>query len=274
MAKVNPLVLQFLERHPSDCARVLEQLHVDTTSVFIQSVEPVLAAAVLECMMPSYGAECLRHLDVSASSAYIELMKMPRAARLLRAMDRDIADKILKALSHHVKNGMRSSLRYPDQTVGRLMDSNPFCLPHRITVAEAIKRIKHVRQRTVNEIFIVDDDHCLKGVIRVADLLSAVRTSPLEAILIRDVPFLYSKATVRSAVENTGWQTFGTLPVVEKDHTLSGILTSGTLMHYLAEARDTVLSGSMLNEVFSMTRMYWVVMAEMIDEVMTRERDQ
>ena len=60
MARVSPLVLQFMDRHPSDCARVLEQLAVEETCSLIRAVEPDRAAPVVECMMTSYGSDCLR----------------------------------------------------------------------------------------------------------------------------------------------------------------------------------------------------------------------
>lgn len=271
MARTSPLVLQFLDRHPSDCARILEQLDADTACSLIRSVEPELAAGVLECMMTSYGADCIRVLDVPAAAPIIKEMKMPQAARLLRAVDAELSANILHALSPHVKNGIHASLRYPDQTAGRLMDSNPFCLPEKISVSEAVKRIKHIRQRTVHEIFVVDDDHKLTGAVRIADLLSAVRTSPLEAILIRNVPFLYARSRIGPAAQNPGWQTFGTLPVVEKDHTLSGVLKSSTLMHVLAETRGAGGSPDALHEMFSLMKMYWIVMAEMIDGLIGKE---
>jgi len=274
MARLSPLVREFLEKHPVDCARILEQLDVNSACSLIGAAEPELAAGVLECMMTSNGAECLGILDVPAAASLVKEMKMPQAARLLRAMDMRVSENIIHALSPHVKNGIRASLGYPDQTVGRVMDSNPFSLPQRIPVSEAVKRVKNIRQRIVHEIFVVDDDHMLKGAIRVADLLSAIRTAPIEAVMIRDVPFLYSRATMVSAAQNKGWQTFGTLPVVEKDHTLSGILKSSTLMHVLAEARDTQETGDVFDEMYTMTKMYWIVMLEMMNEVMGKERKQ
>ena len=126
MVQVSPLVQQFMDRHPSDCARILEQLDVAETCTLIQKVKPETAAPVVECMMTSYGAGCLRTLDVSFTTSIIRDMKMHQAARLLRAVDGKLSESILHGLSPHVKSGLHASLRYPDKTVGRAMDSNPF----------------------------------------------------------------------------------------------------------------------------------------------------
>lgn len=274
MSRLSPLALEFIERHPSDCARILEQMETETVSALISSVKPGLAAGMLESMISSYGAECLNLLDMPAAAEIINEMKMPRAARLLSAMDRKKSDVILDALPVHVRNSIDAALRYPEHTVGSVMDSNPFCLPESIAVSEAVKRVKHLRERTVQEIFVVDDEQKLKGAVRIADLLSAGHSSLLSAVIIYDVPFLYAMSDTGSAAQNAGWQTFGTLPVVEKDNTLSGILKSSTLMHVLAEARDMTGTADVLNEMYTMTKMYWIVMAEMMNEVIGRERKQ
>lgn len=272
MSRISPLALEFIEKHPSDCARVLEQIDVNTVRALISSVQPELAAGLLERMITAFGSECLGELDASAAAAIIREMNMPRAARILSGMNKNASVQILDAVPVHIRNGIGATLRYPDQTVGRVMDSNPFCLPDKITVLDAIKRVKHLRERTVQEIFVVDDDQKLRGAVRIADLLSAGRSSPLEVIMIYDIPFLYSLSDISSAAQNKGWQTFAALPVVEKDHALSGILKSSTLMHVLAEDCESKETSDVLHEMYSMTKMYWIVMAEMMNEVFGREK--
>lgn len=263
MARVNPLAIKFLDRHPSDCARILEQLEVNEVCNIIQTVEPDIAAPVLECMMTSYGADCLRTLDVSAAVSLVREMKMPQAARLLRAMDEKLSKKILQGLSVHIQKSLRDSLRYPEHTVGRVMDSNPFCLPENISVSEAVKRIKNVRQQIVHEIFIVDDNYIFIGAVRVTDLLAATKASSLSAVMIRDIPVLDISTHISSAAQNTGWQTFDTLPVVGKDHTLSGTLKSSVLLHVLAQSVSEDVPDA-LSDLFSMTKMFWIVMADLL----------
>jgi Mg/Co/Ni transporter MgtE len=147
------------------------------------------------------------------------------------------------------------------------MDSNPVSLPESISITDAVKRVKNLHERSIHEIFVVDDEHKLKGVIHVADLLSAARSSSLQTIITRDVPSLSTRATLNSAAVHTGWQIFSTLPVVGKEHILSGVLKSSTLMHVLAENRDAGDTHDALDEIFSMTHMYWTVMAELINTV-------
>jgi magnesium transporter len=264
MARLNPLVTDFLDKHPADCARILEQLSVHTACSLIRYVQPGRAAGILECMVTAYGSECLHALDARKAVSIIKEMKTPQAARLLRAMSLEHSRHILDMLPVHIKSNIHSSLRYPDQTVGRIMDSKLFSLPESISVSDAIKRLTHLRQRTVHEIFAVDDDHKLKGVIHVADLLSAARSSSLQTIIMSDVPSLSTRTSLHSAAMHVGWQTFSTLPVVGKDNILSGTLKSSTLMHVLAVGRSSSDSPDALHDFFSIAKMYWLVMAELI----------
>jgi magnesium transporter len=255
MKRLSPLVLDFLDNHPADCARVLEQFSTDTACSLIRSIKPARAAPVIACMVTSYGSECIDTLDIQSAVSILTEMKTPQAARLLRAMDRVKSRKILDILPSHVRNNINAALRYPDQTVGRIMDSNPFSLPESITISDALKRVK------------VDDDHQLTGVIYVADLLSAAGPSSLQTITKRDVPCLSTRMSLHAAAVHLGWQTFSALPVVGKDHVLSGILKSSALMQVLAENHNKRESAHALNELFSLTEMYWIVMSELINSV-------
>jgi magnesium transporter len=267
MKRLSPLVLDFLDNHPADCARVLEQFSTDTACSLIRSIKPARAAPVIACMVTSYGSECIDTLDIQSAVSILTEMKTPQAARLLRAMDRVKSRKILDILPSHVRNNINAALRYPDQTVGRIMDSNPFSLPESITISDALKRVKNLRERTLNELFVVDDDHQLTGVIYVADLLSAAGPSSLQTITKRDVPCLSTRMSLHAAAVHLGWQTFSALPVVGKDHVLSGILKSSALMQVLAENHNKRESAHALNELFSLTEMYWIVMSELINSV-------
>lgn len=267
MSRINPLVTDFLYNHPAECARILEQLPVNTACSLILAAQPELAAAMMECMVTSYGSECLNFIDTHTAALFIKEMKTPHAARLLRAVDFQKSKNILDRLPAYIRSGIHSALRYSDQTVGRVMDSNPFSLPESILINDAVKRVINLRKRTMHEIFVVDDGHKLKGVIHVTGLLSAARSSSLQSIITRDIPYLSTRISLDSAAVHVGWQTFNTLPVVGEGHILSGVLKSSTLMHYLAETRSTRHTPDALDEMFSMTKMYWIVMAELINAV-------
>jgi len=267
MGRINPLAHDFLDKHPADCARILEQLPVSTSCSLINSIQPRLAAGIVECLVTSYGSECLHTLDKQTSVSLINEMKTPHAARMLRAMSFQNSKNILDNLPLHVKSNIHLSLRYPDQTVGRVMDSNPFSLPESISINDAVKRVKDLHERTLHEIFVVDDDHKLRGTIHVTDLLSASKSSSLQTIITRDIPYLSTRISLNAAAVHAGWQAFSTLPVVGKDNIFSGVLKSSTLMHVLAEARSSIDSPDALDEMFSLTKMYWIVMAELLNTV-------
>ena len=265
MGRINPLVADFIDKHPVDCARVLEQLMINTTCSLFRSLRPEHAAGIMECMVTSYGSECLHAHDAQTAAAIIKRMKTPQASRLLRSIGFQKAKNILDILPLYLRSNIQSALQYPDLTVGRVMDSNPVSLPESLSIDDAVKRVKKLQGRNIYEIFVVDNDHKLKGVILVADLLSAAKSSSLQTIITSDVPYLSTRATLGSAAVNKAWQTFSTLPVVGKEHILSGVLKSSTLMHVLAENAHINSTPDALDEVFSMATMYWSVMAQLVD---------
>ncbi len=273
MPRVKALALEFLEKHPVDCARILENIPVHSACSLFRSVRPGLAAAVIERMVTIHGTECIQSLDIKTAASVISEMKPPQAARLLRPMDPRTSVKILDMIPAYARNHIQRALRYPEQTVGRMMDSNPFCLSQSISLSQAVRRVKNVRSHTLHEVFIVDDDHKLTGVLPIAILLSSLRSSSVQTVMTTEVPFLSVRSSLQSAVQYTGWQKYSTLPVVEQDHTLVGVLKSSTVMNGLGKYQQDTQPDDIMNEVFSMTKMYWIVMAELIGVVAGEERD-
>lgn len=267
MFRINALALDFLDRHPPDCARILEGLPAGTSCSLLRAVETRVAAGVMDCLVTSYGSECLLVLDAETAVSLIKEMKTPHAARMLRAISSEKSKNILDMLPRHIKNNIHFALRYPDQTVGRIMDTNPFSLPETISINDAVSRVKALNKRTMTEIYVVDDDHKLKGIIHVADLLSGSRASSLQPLITTDIPRLSTRISLNAAAMHAGWQTFSTLPVVGRDLIFSGVLKSSTLLHVLAEARGSTNSSDALGEMFSLTKMYWIVMAELINTI-------
>jgi magnesium transporter len=271
MPRVRALALEFLEKHPLDCARILENIPVHSACSFFHSIRPGPAAAVIEKMVTMYGAECIQCLDIKTAASVISEMKPAQAARLLRAMNPQTAGKFLDILPPYSRNHIQKALRYPEQTVGRLMDSNPFSLSESILLSEALRRVKRLKNHTLHEVFIVDDDHKLTGALRITDLLSSDRSSPVQTIMAHSVPFLSVRSSLKSAAQYSGWQNYSTLPVVEQDHTLVGILKSSAVMNNLGKYQQEPQPDNVLNEVFSMTKMYWIVMAELMGAVAGEE---
>ncbi len=267
MSRINALALDFLDKHPVDCARILEQVPTQTACSLLRTIPAKLAAGILECMLTGYASECLRALDTHRAVSIAQEMKTPHAARLLRTMAAEDARRILDTVPAHVKSKIHSALRYPDQAVGRVMDSNPFVLPESISIQDAVKRVRNLQERIMHDIFVVDENHKLSGVIHMASLFSAGKSSSVQTIIQRDVPYLSTRMLIHTAAVHAGWQTFDTLPVVGTHHVLSGILKSSTLMHVLAATESRSNAPSTLDGLFSLTKMYWLVMAELVNAV-------
>ncbi len=271
MPRTKVLAMEFLDRHPADCARILENIPVRSVCAFISSIRPGPAAAVIEKMVTSHGTECVQYLDSKTAASVMSEMKPPQAARLLRAMSPQAQEKILEMVPSYSRKLIQKAFRYPEQTVGRLMDSNPFCLAESVSLSEAVKKVKNLKNHALHEVFIVDNDHKLTGVLSVSALLSSDRSSPVQKVMTLSVPYLSARSSLSSAARYSGWKIYGSLPVVEEDHTLVGVLKISTIMDHLEKHRMDTQQDDIMSEMFSMTKMYWIVMAELMGSVSGEE---
>jgi len=274
VSRVSPLATEFVERHPADAARILEQLPAESVSFLLGSIELPLASRLIECMVVPYGAECLRHLAIDRSSVIVKEINTTQAARLLRTAGSQTSAEIFNLLPDHIRTRIKAVSRYPEQTVGTVMDYHFLYLPMSISITDAIRRVRHAQERIGSELFVVDDTHKLVGAISLAQLFSVSRSLPVQTVMMHDVPFLYARTPLQLASQHAGWHRFETLPVVDQDHIVMGVLNYRSLAAALNKSRQEQRSDDVLNSIFSVAHVYWIVIAELIGTLAKRNEPE
>lgn len=131
------------------------------------SEPPRIAAEVLEAMGPGEARERLRELDA--------------ARRLL----------VLGMTAPGTSRQWLEPERFPEDSVGRIMDPPLAVFPPDLTVAEATEQLRElVRKAFVTYLFVIDSEGRLIGVVAMRELLLAEREQRLEEIMLRDPFFL------------------------------------------------------------------------------------
>ena len=83
---INSISLHFLQEHPKDAARAMEQFEPAQLAPFLQEVPVHTAATVIKYLVPAIATECLKNMDIDRSSQIIMKLGVERAALLLRRM--------------------------------------------------------------------------------------------------------------------------------------------------------------------------------------------
>jgi magnesium transporter len=218
-----------LEAHPLDAAQVFERLPAQDVAALIGNAETRVSEGVLQRMAPPLAGAVLSELHVEKASEILERLPVEMAALSLRSMDTSLREQVLAALPSRRSRALISLLRFPSGTAGALMDPEVLALPHDLTAREALARVREAAGHARYNLYIVDREQMLVGVINLHELLMARPGELLSSLMQTRVHRLPARADRHAVVSNPGWREVHALPVVDERGLYLGAVRYRTL---------------------------------------------
>jgi len=231
---VSPLSLHFLQNHPQEAARTLEQFTPDQVAAFLEQVAAKPAADILRLMTPSLAVNCLSAMKTAQSAALLEQFSIERAAMLLRRMATDVRNDIIRAMSPVTANMIRRVLRYPAGTVGTVMNPNVFTVPETMHVDEVIRAVQKSHDQVRGEVYVVNERQQLVGLVFTRDLLVGDPDMPVKNIMQLPAAGFSARSSLAAARDHPEWKYRDILPVCDHAGMFIGVLKRGVMLDTLA----------------------------------------
>lgn len=144
-----------------------------------------------------------------------------RAHHILSAMSEDSRERIMESAAAGTE--WMDALRYPEGSVGRLLEDPPAVFRSGTSVATAIDVLREtIRKRMVTYLFVVDSANRLLGVCAFRELLYADRKQALDEVMLRSPFFLMPDMTLVQAMREVVTRHYPVYPVCEEDGTMVG----------------------------------------------------
>ena len=228
-----------LAAHPLDAARALESLPEDETLVVLAEAPAAHAAETLRCMAPDRAAWVLANLDRDRAVALVEHLGSDLAANILRRTEESARTALIGALEPGAGRALRSLLRFPEGTAGALMDPNVLALPGDLSAEDALAHMRRSPENVRYNLYVVDRDQRLVGVLNLRELLLARRKQSLESIAHTDVLWLPAEADRHEIRTHPAWHDARSVPVVDEHGTYLGAVRYQTLRTLEEELRES-----------------------------------
>lgn len=277
---INSISLHFLQEHPKDAARALEQFEPAQLADFLQQAPVRTAAVVIKYLVPSFAAECLKNMDVDKSSQIIMKLGVERAALLLRRMKTGFQMQFIRAMTPVFANMTRLVLRYPAGTVGNVMNPNVMTVHEDMTIREVSIVIKNSDEHYYNEIFVTNDRQGLCGIVNIRQLMTNDDKQSMKKIMRPPGRSIPARSTVESLKYRPDWNLEENIPVVDHLGEFIGVLDRKTIHESLfgkvsAEQEDDIGKTAM-----ALAELVWDACAQLlapdyenVDKDRNNERD-
>jgi magnesium transporter len=225
---------------PGEIAHLAERIPYLHAAELITLLPDPLAASTLDVLLPERQLQVFEELDEAQALSLLAHMSPNIAADLIGRLPTDMARRYLNGLP--LKKGERivELLRYPEDTVGGIMNNEVVTAPADLTVAEARETLHDPLREPafVHFVYIVDNEENrqLKGVVSLRDLLVASDNSTLAEVMQPYLVALQPLEPARAAAYRVIDSSLAALPVVGDNGQLLGAVTVDTAVSLVAPA--------------------------------------
>lgn len=233
------LARHLIHVHPERAAAVLERIGAAEAQRLLAGVGPEDAAGVLRRTSLHFSADALFALGPSRTSQILETLALDAAARLARRLEDGFREEVLRRLRTRTARALRTLLRFPDRTAGALMDPEVLALPQDLTAREALARVRSEPERARYNLYVVDREQRLVGVVNLRELFLAPTRSRLCDFMVREPARLPAQADRAALIRHPGWREVHALPVVDDE----GVYLGAVRYRTLRDLEGELLSG-------------------------------
>jgi magnesium transporter len=224
MALHHKLHNEFFLDHPEEAGQLLESFDTEQIVRLITDTKPETIAALLSSMNPTVAADSLRLLPDETGMQVLRAFSPGDAANLLLRLDSKRRKALMRRLPGPLAKEVRLFMEYPADSVGSLMDVRAFALPEDLTVEEAVRNVRTQAPKDLHDIYVIDRRRHLVGMLSMRDLLLLDPDERLQSVMRRDVPSIHPMEDREQIVELFAAQRFMTIPVVDLDERLLGVI--------------------------------------------------
>lgn len=169
----------------------------------------------------------LHKLGLEKSSKVLDRMDNDDLALLLADLEPERIEELLSQINQDDSRFVQNTMTYPPETAGRLMNNRYVWIPRHYTIREAVDKIKHFAELAeyLNYLYVVDEDKKLVGVVSYKDLILGNLDDQIEEVMYNRVVKADVLTDQEDAAQLISRYDFVTLPIVEKDDKLVGVIT-------------------------------------------------
>ena len=221
--------------HPADIADIVENLAPDEREAVFETLDEGVAAEALEEVDPKVKKAIVESLDSNRAAEIVEEMEPDAADDLMADLPEERTSEILLEMKPEERREMVELLEFGEKTAAGRMNTEYLAVNQDATVHDAIETLRRFEGgvETVSTIYLVDEEGRLTGAVPLAKLVLARPETALKSLTQEPLIFTSSNAKEKDFAELFDKYNLLTLPVVDDNKKLTGVITSDDIISLL-----------------------------------------
>ena len=220
-----------------DIAEFIEALPEEKATVAFRTLPKELAAEVFSNLPPETQQVIIMSVTDRELSAIVEDLFVDDAVDMLEELPANVVRRVLKSAHPDTRKLINQFLNYPENSVGSIMTAEFMDLKKSMTVEAAIKHIRRTGEESesIYTCYVTDASRRLEGVLTVKELLLAGDEETVADLMETDLITAETTEDREEAVARMMKYDFITMPVVDRENRLVGIVTVDDVMDVMEE---------------------------------------
>jgi magnesium transporter len=225
------------EMHPADLADIVEDLSPAEREAIFETIDSEVAADALSEIDPKMQASILESLEPEKAADIVEEMSPDEAAGALSELEDETAEEILEEMDAADTSEVRELLEFDDNTAGGMMNTEYVTLHENAAVTDGLSALRGNEDllENLNTLFLVDADGRLTASVPLARLFIAAGAALLKDLASEPLILVTVDERQDRVTETFDKYNLLTLPVVDEDGKLAGVITADDVISVLRE---------------------------------------
>jgi magnesium transporter len=237
--------------HPADVADLLEALPIEDRLNLWEFVKVDRDGDILLEVSDAVRQTLIADMDSSELLAAAEQLDADELADLAPDLPKDVLQDLLESLDSQNRERLQSTLSYPDDAVGALMDFDIVTIREDITLEVALRYLRRLGKLPdlTDKLFVVDRNDILLGVLPLKRMVVNDLNANVVDVMAIDAVFFHPEDIADEAATAFERYDLVTAPVVDANNKLVGRITVDEVMDYIRdESESDMLSMAGLRE--------------------------
>jgi len=227
--------------HPADIAYILEALPREERLVVWDLVKAERDGEILLEVSDAVRESLIASMASHELLAAAEQLEADEIADLAPDLPDDVIQDVFQSLPVEEREQLRAAMSYPEDAVGALMDFDVVSVREDVTlevVTRYLRRFDELPDHT-DQVFVVDRDEHLKGVLPLTKLIVAELDDLVGKVMVRDTVTLYPDDKAQEAANAFERYDLVSAAVVDDEGRLVGRVTVDRVVDYIRERSES-----------------------------------
>ena len=235
------------------CVRSLVKgLEAPDLADLIEQLEPAQHVPLIEALGPAFRPEVLSELDATVRDRLLPALpkdllvkavtelETDDAAYLLESLEPADRQEILARIPAGERVALERNLEYPQETAGRLMQTDFVAVPPFWTVGRVIDHMREAEElpETFSDIYVVDPSYHVLGSVDLSRLLRTKREVGIDTIMDASRHVVVATADQEEMARQFERYDLKSAPVVDANKRLVGVVTVDDVVDVIEEEAE------------------------------------